>query len=104
MLDSALHWPGSLVGLLKHERLPRPTDGSDAQSADRVEIEATLPTRPAFEHAAILGDAVTQVRRRVEYTTLALKLCPICPRSPTYSACTRPYATSSSTQAALARS
>ncbi|HZM76381.1 MAG TPA: NUDIX domain-containing protein [Candidatus Limnocylindrales bacterium] len=55
---------------------PEPAGGSDAENADWVEIEPTLPTRLAFDHAVILGDAVAEVRRLVEYTPLALSFCP----------------------------
>jgi ADP-ribose pyrophosphatase YjhB (NUDIX family) len=55
---------------------PQPAGGSDADSADWVEIEPTLCTRLAFDHAVILDDAVAEVRSLVEYTPLALSFCP----------------------------
>ncbi|MFJ2081282.1 NUDIX hydrolase [Micromonospora chokoriensis] len=55
---------------------PEPLGGSDAASADWVEIEPTLRTRLAFDHDIMLDDAVAEVRSLVEYTPLALSFCP----------------------------
>jgi 8-oxo-dGTP diphosphatase len=55
--------------------LPQPTAGSDARSADWVEVEPTLQDRLAFDHAQILDDAVARARGLLEYTPIALGFC-----------------------------
>lgn len=51
--------------------LPIPVGGGDAHRADWIEVEDTLFRRLAFDHAAILRDAIEAVRRELECTNLA---------------------------------
>jgi len=55
--------------------LPEPTAGTDARSADWVEVEPTLQDRLAFDHARILDDALVRARGLLEHTPIALDFC-----------------------------
>jgi 8-oxo-dGTP diphosphatase len=54
--------------------LPMPEAGTDARSARWAPVEEVRGTL-AFDHDAILGDAVEQARRELEFTTLAAAFC-----------------------------
>jgi 8-oxo-dGTP diphosphatase len=54
--------------------LPIPMAGSDAQSARWTPVSAVSGTL-AFDHDAILSDAVERARARLEFTTLATAFC-----------------------------
>jgi 8-oxo-dGTP diphosphatase len=53
--------------------LPVPVAGSDASGARWAAVDGT--NRLAFDHDRILGDAVEEARRQLEYTTLAAAFC-----------------------------
>ena len=58
--------------------LPTPRGGGDAADADLfpvVMVEANA-LRLAFDHGAIIAEAVQRVRSKLEYTTLAAQFCP----------------------------
>jgi len=55
--------------------LPEPTAGTDAHSADWVEVEPTLQDRLAFDHARVLDDALVRARGLLEHTPIALDFC-----------------------------
>jgi 8-oxo-dGTP diphosphatase len=54
--------------------LPIPKAGSDARSAQWAPV-SEVHDRLAFDHAAILDDAVERARNRLEFTTLAAAFC-----------------------------
>lgn len=53
-----------------------PTAGTDAASADWVEVERALGSRLAFDHARILQDGLERARAKLEYSPLATAFCP----------------------------
>src|SRR3569833_1397635 len=56
--------------------LPGAVGGTDARSADWVEVEDSLRTQLAFDHWIIVDDAMKQIRSELEYTPLATSFCP----------------------------
>jgi 8-oxo-dGTP diphosphatase len=56
--------------------LPEPVAGTDASSAQWATVRDALAAPLAFDHAAILGDAVERARAQLEYTTAAAAFCP----------------------------
>lgn len=55
--------------------LPEPVAGTDAHAARWAGIHDAAATTLAFDHAAILNDALEQARSRLEYTTGAAAFC-----------------------------
>lgn len=57
--------------------LPLPTAGGDARTASWMPVEGVLngETPTAFDHRAIIVDAVERARSKLEYTTLAAAFC-----------------------------
>lgn len=57
--------------------LPLPRAGGDASSAQWTPVEAVLrqPNSVAFDHHAIITDAVERARNKLEYTTLGATFC-----------------------------
>ena len=55
--------------------LPLPTAGSDASGAGWSTVDQVRGSL-AFDHDAILTEAVERARRRLELTTMATKFCP----------------------------
>jgi 8-oxo-dGTP diphosphatase len=53
--------------------LPDPVAGTDARRTAWWAVGDALRQRLAFDHGAMLGDAVERVRARLEYTTLATR-------------------------------
>ena len=58
--------------------LPAPLAGSDAQAAHWVPVHTALASHAelAFDHAAILREALEKARWQLEYTTVAAAFCP----------------------------
>ncbi|WP_039796972.1 NUDIX hydrolase [Nocardia araoensis] len=58
--------------------LPAPEQGSDAKSAAWKPVAGLLgdDASLAFDHVAILRDAVRQARTKLQYTTIATSFCP----------------------------
>ncbi|MBO0804213.1 MAG: NUDIX hydrolase [Nocardiopsaceae bacterium] len=58
--------------------LPAPQAGTDAQAADWIPVASALSSnvRLAFDHEAILRDALERARSKLEYTTVAAAFCP----------------------------
>lgn len=54
--------------------LPVPAAGTDARSASWVPVDE-IRGKLAFDHTAILDDAVERARKRLEFTTLAAAFC-----------------------------
>lgn len=59
--------------------LPLPTAGGDARAAQWTSVDTVLNngTAVAFDHRAIIADAVERARAKLEYTTLAAAFCTI---------------------------
>ncbi|MFB9909679.1 NUDIX hydrolase [Allokutzneria oryzae] len=57
--------------------LPSPTAGGDADAAVWLPVDKALRKRTllAFDHKAIVADAVERARAKLEYTTLATAFC-----------------------------
>lgn len=57
--------------------LPAPEAGTDARAAYWVSVDTALnwQAKLAFDHAAILSEAVERARSRLEYTTVAAAFC-----------------------------
>lgn len=49
--------------------------GTDAKSADWVEVDSSLESQLAFDHWDILNDALDKIRGEIEYTPLATEFC-----------------------------
>jgi 8-oxo-dGTP diphosphatase len=56
--------------------LPTPAAGTDAQAARWQPVTQALSTKLAFDHAAILREALGRARSQLEYTTVAAAFCP----------------------------
>ncbi|MFC6161469.1 NUDIX hydrolase [Kribbella jiaozuonensis] len=56
--------------------LPAPVAGSDAASAQWVEVAEVDAGRLAFDHHRILADGVERARAKLEYSPLATAFCP----------------------------
>jgi 8-oxo-dGTP diphosphatase len=58
--------------------LPAPRAGSDAQAAQWMPVKEVLRSQDelAFDHAAILREALEKARWQLEYTTVAAQFCP----------------------------
>jgi 8-oxo-dGTP diphosphatase len=55
--------------------LPAPVAGTDARAACWLPVKTALEGDLAFDHAAILTEALEQARRQLEYTTVATAFC-----------------------------
>jgi 8-oxo-dGTP diphosphatase len=55
--------------------LPPVVGGTDARSADWVEVDDSLRYQLAFDHWAIVDDAMEKIRNELEYTPLATSFC-----------------------------
>lgn len=56
--------------------LPAPVAGSDAASAQWVDVAEVDAGRLAFDHHQILADGVERARAKLEYSPLATAFCP----------------------------
>ncbi|WP_329005081.1 NUDIX hydrolase [Kribbella sp. NBC_00709] len=56
--------------------LPAPVAGSDAASANWVDVADVDAGRLAFDHHRILADGVERARAKLEYSPLATAFCP----------------------------
>ncbi|MFD3405053.1 NUDIX domain-containing protein [Kribbella sp. NPDC058693] len=56
--------------------LPTPVAGSDAASAQWVDVAEVDAGRLAFDHHRILADGVERARAKLEYSPLATAFCP----------------------------
>ncbi|KAA9374900.1 NUDIX hydrolase [Microbispora cellulosiformans] len=56
--------------------LPTVAGGTDARSADWVEVDDSLREQLAFDHWIIIDNAMERIRSELEYTPLATSFCP----------------------------